>query len=158
MSLSQNIVVAGAGGIGSAVSLMMANYPEFRGDIFIGDRNFHTAQQAAAWIREGTSLPIDVFPFEFASETTTAMQEIFSKCSLILDCLPGKEAPRLARLALQYKMHYANLTEYVQETDEIIAMAKDAETGFVLQTGLAPGFVNILASKLYREFTERHGV
>jgi len=35
-------------------------------------------------------------------------------------------------------MHYANLTEYVAETDEITAFAKNAETGFVLQTGLAP--------------------
>ncbi|HLF64980.1 MAG TPA: saccharopine dehydrogenase C-terminal domain-containing protein [Saprospiraceae bacterium] len=158
MSLSQNIVVAGAGGIGSAVGLMLANYPEFRGDIYLGDRNLKVAQQAASWIREGTSLPIDIVAFEFAPELNSAMQEIFSKSSLILDCLPGKEAPRLARIALQYKMHYANLTEYVQETNEIIAMARDAETGFVLQTGLAPGFVNVLATKLYGEFRDKHGV
>jgi len=37
-------------------------------------------------------------------------------------------------------------------------IAKDAETGFVLQTGLAPGFVNVLACHLYRKFTEAHGV
>jgi saccharopine dehydrogenase-like NADP-dependent oxidoreductase len=158
MSLSQNIVVAGAGGIGSAVSLLLANYPEFRGDIFIGDRNLKTAEEAATWVREGTSLPIDILPFEFAAETTQDMQEIFSKSSLILDCLPGKEAPRLARIALQFQMHYVNLTEYVHETEEIIAMATDADTGFVLQTGLAPGFVNILATKLYREFRDLHGV
>jgi saccharopine dehydrogenase-like NADP-dependent oxidoreductase len=52
-------------------------------------------------------------------------------------------------------MHYANLTEYVAETDEIIALAKDAETGFVLQTGLAPGFVNVLAMSLYNKFVEK---
>ena len=158
MRLSQNIVIAGAGGIGSAVGLMMANYPEFRGDIYIGDRDLRTAEEAAAWIREGTSLPLDVIAFEFGVDTTPAMQEAFSKSSLILDCLPGKEAPRLARIALQYKMHYANLTEYVQETEEIIKLASDADTGFVLQTGLAPGFVNILANKLFKEFCQRHGV
>jgi saccharopine dehydrogenase-like NADP-dependent oxidoreductase len=158
MSLSQNIVVAGAGGIGTAVGLLLANYAEFRGDIFIGDKNMQAAQRAANWIREGTSLPIDIEGFEFGPEVTPDMHDIFEKSSIILDCLPGKEAPRLARIALKYKLHYVNLTEYVQETDEIIALAKDADTGFVLQTGLAPGFVNILATKLYREFCERHQV
>jgi saccharopine dehydrogenase-like NADP-dependent oxidoreductase len=52
-------------------------------------------------------------------------------------------------------MHYANLTEYVAETDEIINLVKDAETGFVLQTGLAPGFINVLAMSLYKKFVER---
>ncbi|MDQ3712689.1 MAG: saccharopine dehydrogenase, partial [Acidobacteriota bacterium] len=57
--------------------------------------------------------------------------------------------------ARDFKMHYANLTEYVAETDEIIALAKDAETGFVLQTGLAPGFINVLAMSLYQKFVEQ---
>ena len=35
-------------------------------------------------------------------------------------------------------MHYVNLTEYVKETKEIQEIAKDAETGFALQCGLAP--------------------
>lgn len=158
MSLTQSIVIAGAGGIGSATGLLFANYPEFRGDIYIGDRYAESARKAAQWIREGTSLPIDVLPFEFAAETTHEMAEIFSKSKIILDCLPGKEAPRLTRIALEFKLHYANLTEYVHETNEIMAMAKDAETGFVLQTGLAPGFVNILAMKLFREFQAMYDV
>ena len=156
MTLSQNIVVVGAGGIGRAVSLLLANYPEFRGDLYIGDRNISSAEDAASWIREGMSLPLDIFAFEFSAETTGSMQEVFSRCSLLLDCLPGKEAPRLARIAMQNNMHYVNLTEYVQETNEIMEMAKDAETGFVLQTGLAPGFVNILATKLFREFQNKY--
>ena len=158
MSLSQNIVVAGAGGIGKAVALLLANFPEFRGDIYIGDRYFDTASRAASWVKEGTSLPIDIIPFELGPTETPESGEIFRNSSLVLDCLPGSEAPRLARMALENGMHYANLTEYVQETNQIIDMAKDADTGFVLQTGLAPGFVNILANKLYKEFTEKYDV
>jgi hypothetical protein len=33
-------------------------------------------------------------------------------------------------------LHYANLTEYA-ETEKIKTLAKDATTGFILQTGLA---------------------
>jgi saccharopine dehydrogenase-like NADP-dependent oxidoreductase len=53
-------------------------------------------------------------------------------------------------------MHYANLTEYVAETDEIIKLARSAETGFVLQTGLAPGFINVLAMSLYNNFVANY--
>jgi saccharopine dehydrogenase-like NADP-dependent oxidoreductase len=61
----------------------------------------------------------------------------------------------MARFALDFKMHYANLTEYVAETDEITNFAKNAVTGFILQTGLAPGFVNVLTMSLYQKFVER---
>jgi saccharopine dehydrogenase-like NADP-dependent oxidoreductase len=64
----------------------------------------------------------------------------------------------MARLCLEYGLHYANLTEYVRETEEIINMATDAETGFILQTGLAPGYVNNLALHLVDTFKQRYGV
>jgi saccharopine dehydrogenase-like NADP-dependent oxidoreductase len=31
-------------------------------------------------------------------------------------------------------------------------LARDAKTGFILQTGLAPGYINVLAHKLFQEF------
>ena len=61
----------------------------------------------------------------------------------------------MAAYAKAFKMHYANLTEYVAETDAIMELARDADTGFVLQTGLAPGFINVQAMALYREFVQR---
>ena len=54
------------------------------------------------------------------------------------DCLPGSLAPKMAALAKQCSCHYANLTEYVSETNQIKSIAEDADTAFVLQTGLAP--------------------
>jgi hypothetical protein len=54
----------------------------------------------------------------------------------IIDCLPGSQAPRIAEFAKDYELHYANLTEYVAETEKI-NFGKDATTGFILQTGLA---------------------
>jgi len=63
----------------------------------------------------------------------------------------------MAAYAKEFRMHYANLTEYVAETDAILELARDADTGFVLQTGLAPGFINVQAMALYREFVRRFG-
>ncbi len=64
----------------------------------------------------------------------------------------------MARLCIQYGLHYVNLTEYVKETKEIIEMASDAETGFILQTGLAPGYVNNLGVHLVETFMDKYGV
>jgi hypothetical protein len=44
---------------------------------------------------------------------------------------------QIAEFAKDYELHYANLTEYVAETEKIKTLAKDATTGFILQTGLA---------------------
>jgi saccharopine dehydrogenase-like NADP-dependent oxidoreductase len=86
------------------------------------------------------------------------MKNAFEQCDVLLDCSPGGQAPRMAQFAKDFGMHYANLTEYVAETDAIINLAKDAETGFVLQTGLAPGFINVLAMSLYQQFTQAFSV
>jgi len=82
------------------------------------------------------------------------MKTILSNGDIILDCLPGSLAPKIANLAIAYQLHYANLTEYVAETDEIIEMAKNSKTGFVLQSGLAPGYIDILANGLFQQFCE----
>ena len=94
-------------------------------------------------------------PFEGIND---AMQAVFEQCEIVLDCLPGSQAPRIAALAQEFGMHYANLTEYVQETNDIIELAKDAETGFILQTGLAPGFINVIANGLYQDFVAETGM
>src|SRR5690606_4666953 len=83
--------------------------------------------------------------------------DAFAASDVVLDCLPGSLAPALARRALEAGCHYVNLTEYVAETEAVTRMAEGARTGFLLQTGLAPGFVNVLAMKLYDQFTREHG-
>jgi len=77
---------------------------------------------------------------------------LFDEADILLDCLPGSQAPRMAQLAKDFHMHYANLTEYVAETEAIMTLAKEAQTGFVLQTGLAPGYIDLLANGLFQQF------
>jgi saccharopine dehydrogenase-like NADP-dependent oxidoreductase len=64
----------------------------------------------------------------------------------------------MAKFALDAHAHYVNLTEYVAETKQIMEMAKDAQTGFGLQSGVAPGFVNVLGKRLFEEFCQTHKV
>ena len=159
MKKHHTIIIAGAGGIAEAVGLLLMEWSEVTPTIFIGDRTHSKAKKVAHWIQEGTTKNGSIEDFHLAEEgLTDEMKTIFLQGDIILDCLPGSQAPRIAQFAKDYNLHYANLTEYVTETQEIIALAKDAKTGFVLQTGLAPGYIDLLANGLFQQFCKDFGV
>ncbi|MFE3847849.1 saccharopine dehydrogenase family protein [Flavobacterium sp. LB3P45] len=148
-----NIIIAGAGGIAEAVGLILMEWSEVTPTLFIGDRTHSKAKKVANWIQEGTTNSGFIKDFHLAETgLTDEMRVILRQGDIILDCLPGSQAPRIAQFAKDFKLQYANLTEYVSETEEIIALAKNAETGFLLQTGLAPGYIGLLANGIFQEF------
>jgi saccharopine dehydrogenase-like NADP-dependent oxidoreductase len=154
-----NIIIAGAGGIAEAVALILAEWSSVTPTLFIGDRNSQKAKKVAQWVGEGCSKPCTIIDFTIDETIVTEeMNAIFEKGDIILDCLPGNAAPRIANFAKKYNLHYANLTEYVTETNEIITIAKNATTGFLLQTGLAPGYINLVAHELFQKFCLDHNV
>lgn len=148
------IFIAGAGGIGQAAGLILSEYKEvMQSTIYLGDINESALVDSKKFIIEGCSHTADVHTVLMPMNgSNDAMNSALKECDVILDCLPGSQAPRMAKLALDYNCHYANLTEYVAETNQIMEMSKDADTAFVLQTGLAPGFINVLAVQLYDKF------
>jgi len=155
----KRVLIAGAGGMGSAVGLLLRELGTFEVDLFVGDSDERRAEAAAEWIREGSTRRGTVQAFHLpAALESPAFEEALEASDLLLDCLPGREAPRMARLALRHRLHYANLTEHVRETNEVIAMAAGAEQGFVLQTGLAPGFIDVLANGLFQRFCQENQV
>ncbi len=148
-----NIIIAGAGGIAEAVGLLLMEWSEVTPTLFIGDRTHSKAKKVANWIEEGTMKPGTIKDFHLAETgLTDEMTAILRQGDIILDCLPGSQAPRIAQFAKDFNLHYANLTEYVSETEQIMTLAKDAKTGFILQTGLAPGYIDLLANGLFQEF------
>ena len=158
MYIKSKFVIVGSGGIGRAAALMLSENRELDVELFIGDVNLNSAKEVVEWVKSGSSAITSIEAFHIdPKQETEEMKYIFSSAQIILDCLPGSEAPRMAKFALQYNLHYVNLTEYVKETDEIIALASNASTGFVLQSGLAPGYINILAHQLYKQFLKQYG-
>lgn len=151
--MTKKIFIAGSGGIGEAAALLIREWAEFETEIYLGDvseENLHEAKDFVLQNSQKTSKVESVLMTR--DGTSEEMKVAFTGCDILLDCSPGGQAPRMARFAKDFKMHYANLTEYVAETDEIINLTKGAETGFVLQTGLAPGFINVLTMSLYHKF------
>lgn len=155
--MTKTIFIAGSGGIGEAAALLLREWCEFDTTLILGDvqeenlanaRDFVTANSAKTTAVETVLMSPDGI--------NDAMRAAFEKTDVLLDCSPGGQAPKMARFAVDFKMHYANLTEYVAETDKIIEMASGAETGFILQTGLAPGFINVKAMELYNSFVNKY--
>lgn len=155
------IIISGAGGIAQALALMLAAWYEPPLRIFIGNRTLSKAEKTAHWVREGTISAIpDIYAFHLPEQAPypEEAREILAQANVLLDCLPGSEAPRMAELARDFKLHYANLTEHVEETEKIMELARKAQTGFILQSGLAPGFIDVLAHGMFLEFCESYGV
>ena len=154
--MTKKIFIAGAGGIGEAAALLLREWADEEVEIYLGDvseENLRRARDFVALDSERSGKVETVLMS--GGDLDEPLKNAFAACDVLLDCSPGALAPRMAGYAKDFKMHYANLTEYVAETDEIIALCKDAETGFVLQTGLAPGFINVLAMSLYEKFVAR---
>jgi len=149
-----NIFIAGAGGIGQAAALILCEYKNIlESTVYIGDISETALESSKNFVVEGCSHEAQIHTVLMPmSGSNEELNNALSKCDVILDCLPGSQAPRMARLALVHKCHYANLTEYIKETNDIMELSKGADTAFVLQTGLAPGFINVLACQLYDKF------
>ncbi len=157
--MKANIIIAGSGGIGRAAGLILAEKKEFDCNIYFGDRYLEASQSSVKFVHDGIEQNDICYPFLLPEDgITEETVEILKKGDIILDCLPGSQAPRLAQMAKDYNLHYANLTEYVNETNQVTEIAKGADTGFILQTGLAPGFINVLAMKLLNNFSEEFQV
>ena len=58
----------------------------------------------------------------------------------------------IARAAGEAKVHFLDLTEDVESTRVVKELAKKAETAFIPQCGLAPGFISIVAYDLASQF------
>lgn len=151
-----SVFIAGGGGIGRALALMLLDEPSFPCRVTIGDASLAAAEDAAEFASAAGERPAAVeMPLEGTSEE---LARVLDGADAILDGLPGSQAPRLARMAREHGCHYLNLTEYVRETDECLRIAAGASTCFALQCGLAPGTINVLGHHLFQEACRDWGV
>ena len=152
------IFIAGAGGIGRAAALLILDAQNWDCEVVLGDISEEQLEEATTWIERGIGRKDIVGGFLMpVTEEIEPFEEVLNDSHVLLDCLPGSHAPFMARLCLEYGLHYVNLTEYVKETEQIKEMVADAETGFILQSGIAPGYINNLALQMVDTFKKLYG-
>ena len=74
----------------------------------------------------------------------------------VVSCAPFHCNVLIAQKAKAHGAHYLDLTEDVAATKQVIAMSQGANTAFIPQCGLAPGFITIAAWHLAKGFDKLH--
>jgi saccharopine dehydrogenase-like NADP-dependent oxidoreductase len=147
----QSFHIFGSGGIGqSAILILDALYPDAEYTVY--DIDFSLYDRYMKSIDQSLSEKIRKVIIDLKSKNNLVLSGDF-----ILDCLPGSLAPTVAEIAMNNKLGYINLTEYVKETGAIKERSNNySESAIILQSGVAPGFVNVLGCSLIKYVKSNH--
>jgi saccharopine dehydrogenase-like NADP-dependent oxidoreductase len=144
----KDIAVIGAGHIGGAVAALLADTADYR--VTVIDRSAEQLAELPATARV-EHLVMDVTDVK---ALTAALKGKFA----VLSAAPYHMTFHVAQAAKAAGCHYLDLTEDVASTRKVKALAQGAETAFIPQCGLAPGFISIAAADLIRGFDTLHDV
>lgn len=144
----KEIVVVGAGKIGSTIAGMLAETGDYR--VTIVDRS--AAQLAAL------EVPAGVAAVETDIEAVGALETVLAGKVAVMSAAPFHLTTRIAEAAAAAGVHYLDLTEDVASTRRVKELAKTVKTAFIPQCGLAPGFISIVANDLASRFDSLESV
>ena len=149
----QDILVLGAGKIGALICGLLADSGDYR--VQLADK----AEGAADEVATAHGLEnIEAFTFD-AADTGSLMAHVKAqRPAAVISGLPYYYNIGVAEVARKETLHYFDLTEDVEVTRAVRKLAKGAETVFVPQCGLAPGFISIVANELIQHFAEIRSV
>ncbi|WP_062119712.1 saccharopine dehydrogenase family protein [Aureimonas sp. AU40] len=136
------IVVIGAGKIGGAIALMLAQTGDYR--VVLADRSDEQLRKIEAHPAV-TTRAVDICD---ERDLAAALQGKFA----VLSAAPFHLTGRIAKAAREAGVHYLDLTEDVATTRMVEALAEGAGSAFIPQCGLAPGFISIVANDLAKRF------
>ena len=143
----QRIVLLGAGKIGAAIVDMLGATGDF--DLAVGDHD--PAMLDAMNPEKATLVKLDV-------EDGGELRGLLDGRDVVISALPYYLNTGVAEAARDTGAHYFDLTEDVETTRRVHEIASAADTAFMPQCGLAPGFISVVAHDLARRFDELHTV
>jgi len=146
----KQLVILGAGKIGRMVCHFMSEAKSDSGNSYsvkIGD----AAQGAIDHIKSAyPAVEGQVVDFSNADSVGSILKGAWA----VISCAPFHCNPIIAQAAKDHGVHYFDLTEDVEVTNQVKELAQGAKTLFAPQCGLAPGFITITANHLMQSMTE----
>lgn len=141
------VLVLGAGKIGSLVACLLAERGTY--DIHLGDVSLDGPKHLVEDLGLSRVTPciLDVRHPD-AVGTYLALHPV----DAVVSSLPYYCNPTVAGLALTHGLHYFDLTEDVEVTNQIRVLSSGATHAFAPQCGLAPGFISIVTHDLMTHF------
>ena len=138
----KEIVIIGAGKIGSTMARLLAHSGDYR--VTVADRS---ADQLSS-IQKHAAISIAKIDISDSSALAGLLDGKFA----VLSAAPYHLTTTIAQAAAAAGTHYLDLTEDVDSTRQVKKIARNAATAFIPQCGLAPGFISIVANDLARRF------
>jgi saccharopine dehydrogenase-like NADP-dependent oxidoreductase len=138
----KDVVVIGAGKIGSTVARALASTGDYQ--VTLADRSPEVLN------RLGRNDRIRVTAVDV--EDSAKLLDLVNGNFAVLNAAPFRLTTPIAEAARAARIHYLDLTEDVESMRRVRALAIDASTAFFPQCGLAPGFVSIVAFDLVKRF------
>jgi saccharopine dehydrogenase-like NADP-dependent oxidoreductase len=137
----RRVIVLGAGKIGGAICDLLGGSGDWQVTVADRQREFLTLIPEERAHRE----LVDV-------SDPASLDKVINGNEYVISALPYFLNPAVARVCRDAGAHYFDLTEDVATTRAVREIADGAETAFVPQCGLAPGFISIAAYDLTRRF------
>lgn len=142
------VLLLGAGKIGAMITELLSSTGDY--EVTVADRD----EASLARMPSNAKVRKLVLDVADAAAVETAMSGQFA----VLSACPYHLTPIIARVARAAKVHYFDLTEDVESTRIVKALAKGSQSAFMPQCGLAPGFISIVAYDLAKRFDTLHNV
>ena len=138
----KDVVVIGAGKIGSTIARLLSHSGDYM--VTVADRSGKQLADIDAHKAVKTAV-VDI-------ADAAALKALLAGKFAVLSAAPYHLTTAIAEAAAVAKVHYLDLTEDVESTRRVKEIAAKAETAFIPQCGLAPGFISIVAYDLARHF------
>jgi len=135
------LILLGAGKIGETITHFLQSS---------GDYALTVADQDPARLAPMAALGAATVRCELGDPA--ALRELIRGHEFVISACPFHLTPVIAAAAVDVGAHYFDLTEDVESTRRVKALAAQATTALVPQCGLAPGFISILAHAMARKF------
>ena len=149
----KQILVLGAGKIGALISGLLAESGDY--EVQLADR----VDGAANDVVEAHGLSnLSGFTLDATDKESLTAHVKSNDLLAVISGLPYYCNLKVAEVAREQKLHYFDLTEDVEVTKAVRKLAEGAETVFVPQCGLAPGFISIAANELIQHFDDLRSV
>ncbi|HEX3810695.1 MAG TPA: saccharopine dehydrogenase C-terminal domain-containing protein [Rhizomicrobium sp.] len=136
----KNVMLAGGGKIGVAITELLSSTGDYK--VTVVDRDVANLERLP---RKNVEVrKVDIASPGFAKELEGQ--------DIVLSAMPYNLTYLVAEAAKKANAHYLDLTEDVESTRVVKKLAKGADTAFIPQCGLAPGFISIVAYDLAKKF------
>lgn len=141
----KHVLVIGAGRVGRTIVHFLGAEEGYR--VRIADVHPERAAAVAGEVEVAKA-------FEGSVADAAGLEKAMQGMQVVISAAPFTANMQIAEVAAKCGLHYLDLTEDVRVTQFTKDLAKTADTAFVPQCGVAPGFISLAGLHVIEQFDE----